>query len=465
MADTFTTDGVGLILMTPGGDNNIWGANLNNSALQPIADALSNQLSTAVTGGTLDLSGSPPPAASSQARYSAIVFNGALASNQIVVVPNLAKWWWVVNGTSGAFSFTMQLPGAVSPIVIPQTGDAYLVRANGAGVLILTALGLAHLIPGDGSVSVPSYSFINEQNTGWRRAGTQDVRLTINGVDVLQVTGTGAASPSVVNILSPQTLEVAGAPAGFFTTGDVKLTFKTVADPGWVLMNDSTIGNATSNSTYANANCSALFQLLYNNISDADAPLLTSGGAGTTRGAQGSAATAFANSVRLTLPLVLGRALAGAGNGAGLTARPLGHAGGEEAHTLAATEIPGHTHGFSATTSGESQGHTHTFSGTDTGRGLDSGFDKLLRWLGAAGNFIGGNTFNPQVTTVVAPSGVSGTFGLVAPTVSPTISGTTSNVNQDHTHGVSGTTDGGSGGGQGHNTIQPTNYLTVMIKL
>src|SRR3990167_7655526 len=31
-----------------------------------------------------------------------------------------------------------------------------------------------------------------------------------------------------------------------FTTGDVKLTIKTVADPFWVLMDDTTIGNAAS---------------------------------------------------------------------------------------------------------------------------------------------------------------------------------------------------------------------------
>src|SRR5215471_9484233 len=127
MADTFTTDGVGLILMGIGGDNNTWGTNLNNSALQIIADALSNTLTSTVAGGTLDLSGSPPPAASSQAHHNTLFFTGALTGNQIVIVPNLAKWWWVANGTSGAFTLTMQLPGAVSPIVIPQNGVAYLV--------------------------------------------------------------------------------------------------------------------------------------------------------------------------------------------------------------------------------------------------------------------------------------------------------------------------------------------------
>ena len=123
----------------------------------------------------------------------------------------------------------------------------------------------------DGSTAFPAYTFKSEQNSGWYRAGTQDVRLCINGADVLQVTGTGAASPSVVNVLSPNGLQLAGTSIGAFTTGDVKLTFKTVADAGWVMMDDTTIGDASSNANHANANTSALWQLLYNDISDADA--------------------------------------------------------------------------------------------------------------------------------------------------------------------------------------------------
>src|SRR5215471_12031670 len=160
MADTFTTDGVGLILMGIGGDNNTWGTNLNNSALQITADALSNGLVSNVAGGTLDLSGSPPPAASSQAHHSILAFTGTLTQNQIVVVPNLAKWWWVFNNTAGAFTLTLQLPGAVSPIVIPQTSGGFIVRANGLGALALTALGFNNLIPGDGSTALPSYAFL-----------------------------------------------------------------------------------------------------------------------------------------------------------------------------------------------------------------------------------------------------------------------------------------------------------------
>ena len=132
---------------------------------------------------------------------------------------------------------------------------------------------------------------------------------------------------------------------GTLTTGDVKLSFKTVADPGWILMNDGSIGDASSGATtLANAVTQPLFTLMYNNIVDAWAPIQTSGGGATTRGAQGTASAAYAAHCRLVLPKVLGRAIATAGAGIGLTARALGGIFGEENHTLLAGELPAHQH-------------------------------------------------------------------------------------------------------------------------
>ena len=426
MPDTYTTT-LGAILMAIGGDNNTWGTNLNNSVIQILEDAIANALPNAtgtVTGGTLDLSTSAPPAGPSAARYAFLPFTGTLASNQIVKVPNLTKSWLVRNGTSGAFTLSIETPSG-TPQTIPQNGGWQLVTCDGANNIAVWPFNTAQIAMPNGAAAAPAFSFLNETGSGWYPNGTQDIRFAIAGADVLQVTGPSASSPSLVNLVSPESLAVAGSSAGVFTTGDVKLTFKTVADAGWVLMNDSTIGDPSSNATYANANASALFQLLYANISDADAPILTGGGAATTRGAQGSAAAAFASHCRLTLPLVLGRALAAAGGGSGLTARTLGHALGEETHTLSTGETPAHTHGYGGTTGGESATHTHQIQQSSTA-------------TFGAGSFAGAS----QPTTV-----------------------NTSTESQGHTHNYSGTTDSGGLGGGAHNNMQPTTFLNVMIKL
>lgn len=149
---------------------------------------------------------------------------------------------------------------------------------------------------------------------------------------------------------------------GGMTTGDVKATLKTSPDVGWIMFDDGAIGSAASGaSSRANADCQALFTLLYGVTADADVPLLTSVGGATTRGAQGSAAAAWAANCQMTLPKTLGRALAVSGAASGLTARNLGAILGEEKHTMTTAELAAHTHSVSETnvnnlTAGPSQG-------------------------------------------------------------------------------------------------------------
>lgn len=184
-----------------------------------------------------------------------------------------------------------------------------------------------------------------------------------------------------------------------FSTGDVKLTIKTAADTGWVMMNDGTIGDGSSGaSTRANSDTVNLFTLLYNNLSDTAAPLLTSAGASTTRAAQGSAATAYANHCRITLFKVLGRAIAGAGAGSGLTSRALGATAGAETHTLTTAELPNQTYNYNFNTS---SGNTSSFPSS-----VDSG-----------GDFNMANTALVSNTGVVTDNNGGGAHTIVQPSV------------------------------------------------
>lgn len=133
---------------------------------------------------------------------------------------------------------------------------------------------------------------------------------------------------------------IATAPSGF-TTGDAKLTFKTNADPGWIIANDGSIGNAASGATTRNnADTIDLFTLLWNNISTL--VVQNSGGATVARGA--NAAADFAANRRLVIPAMLGRALASAGAGSGLTVRQLGVQVGAETETQSLAKLVSHSH-------------------------------------------------------------------------------------------------------------------------
>lgn len=172
-------------------------------------------------------------------------------------------------------------------------------------------------------------------NKTWRQSSIAGYSL---GQIICDVLGVDALDNGVVaTFLANLKLAIT---ALAWTAGDVKLTYKTAADPGWLLMADQTIGSGASGAAYANADAQALFTVLYNNIIDAWAPIFTSAGAATTRGAQGSAAVAWGNNCRLQLCSVLGRSLGGAGAGAGLTARALGEATGAETATLVRSDLP-----------------------------------------------------------------------------------------------------------------------------
>lgn len=113
-------------------------------------------------------------------------------------------------------------------------------------------------------------------------------------------TDTNAATASLTtanaNITALQTLAAAAA-----HTGDVKFGLYLNAPTGWVKLNGTSIGNASSGGTArANADAQALFTLIWTDTAVADCPIQDSTGAGTIKGA--SAAADFAANKRLVLP-------------------------------------------------------------------------------------------------------------------------------------------------------------------
>ena len=143
----------------------------------------------------------------------------------------------------------------------------------------------------------------------------------------------GALAPSNSFILYDQIDGMINVPR----TGQVRPSYDLSAPLGWVLMNDGSIGSAASGgTTRANVDTFPLYNFLYTNVSDTWAPV--------SGGRSGSAVTDFLANKTLTLPRALGRAMAEAGSGVGLTARALGQFLGEETHTQTIAEMPSHNH-------------------------------------------------------------------------------------------------------------------------
>lgn len=217
---------------------------------------------------------------------------------------------------------------------------------------------------------------------------------------------------------------IAALGCGVFETGDAKFTLRATASAGWILADDGSIGDGTSGaSTRANADTWPLYQVLYA-LPDAYAPV--SGG----RSGSGAAAD-FAAHKTIGLTKILGRALAAAGSGSGLTARSLGATVGEETHALLAAELPPHTH--AGTTGNDSPDHSHSTVGTATG---------------------GVGTAPTEITFDAGAGAVSGAQGHGSGTGGASVR---------HTHTF--TTDNGPGASTAHQNMQPTSFLNVMVKL
>jgi microcystin-dependent protein len=218
--------------------------------------------------------------------------------------------------------------------------------------------------------------------------------------------------------------------AAFFSTGDAKITLKIVADAGWLLCDDGTFGSASSGSSNrSNADTQALFNLFFNNLTDTAAPILTSGGAATTRAGQVSASNAWAANCRMSLTKTLGRAIAIAGSGAGLTARPLGSSLGEENHILTVGEIP-------------------ALTSTSGGNTITSTSSALFVQTNAnPAGFFSGPGGNPAL--IALPSGTTASASAVTSTGGTgTISVTSTGTN-----------------GTAHNNMQPTTFFNFQVKL
>ncbi|MFO1146640.1 MAG: hypothetical protein U1E33_08915 [Rhodospirillales bacterium] len=243
-------------------------------------------------------------------------------------------------------------------------------------------------------------------NLLWFDSGTGSVKLRDPTNTNWWTVGTIGPPMKWTNVDIPQTA---------FTTGDVKQTFRTIADPGWVMMNDGSIGDGSSGATTrANPDAEALFSLLWANTSDAWCKVLAAGGS-TPTGRGASAAADWVAHRHILLPKVLGRVLAVAGWGAGLSNFALATWQGAEFVGLGLGNLPAHTHSFGV------PAHTHTVPG-----------------MKAAGP--------PARPAATAPircgrRRADGAGG-----------------------GFSGNT-GSAGSGEPHFNIQPTCYLNVMVKL
>ncbi len=165
-------------------------------------------------------------------------------------------------------------------------------------------------------------------------------------------------------------------------TGDIRVSYWASAPLGWVAMNDSTIGNVGSGATVAGQFTFQLYKTIWDAVINGYAPVVGGRGA--------SALDDFLANKPMQLPLSLGRALAAAGSGFGLTPRVLGQIVGSEVITYGA--MPLHNHSGSSASVALGTGQQVNPAGGNASASFLNGPTSVTLNIASAG----GGTLNTQ---------------------------------------------------------------------
>ena len=155
------------------------------------------QLTKNVTGGTVNLTA---------VEYANVVqdYTGTLTSNQIVVLPSTVQIYYLRNQTSGAFSLTFKTAAVGGGTVVVPQGQTLTVISDGTNIFnsssasggTFTNLSITLAA---GSAASPSLNFTGNTTTGLYLPTTNQIGMSINGVNALTLTAAGLFVPAGVS--------------------------------------------------------------------------------------------------------------------------------------------------------------------------------------------------------------------------------------------------------------------------
>lgn len=346
----------------------------------------------------------------------------------------------------------------------------YVYEANtSTPVDVFSDFGLSSIhqfpIVGDGAGRLPAI---------WVDDGSYRIRLTtaagVTIFDQASVTAVGASSGDSGGSVAADTENV-------FQTGDLLHVLVDTTRTGWVRCNGRTISSGSGAGTErANGDCEALFQYLWNNFSDALAPVSSGRGA--------SATADFNANKTIGLPDARGKGLFGLdtmGNSAAgritgaTTPGTNGTTAGAQTVTLAQANLPNvsftvsgtaasHTHGTGTYAVGSESSHTHGAGSFAVGTSITNGTANVrgsIVSVTAGGASRGINAADASSDTISLASGsVSGTSAA----------GSSHNHSLSGSSAASGTLDltataASGGSATAVNNMPPYLVGTVYIKL
>ena len=145
-----------------------------------------------IVGNTLNLTAFAPII------QTYVALSGTRSVDLDVTLPATTQLYVLVNNTGEpSYNITFQVSGSLQTPINLADGQVALVLSDGNFLYVINQTTANTFLAINGSAAAPSYSFINDNNTGMYLVGTSVLGLTANSTLMLEIDNTNTLDPQV----------------------------------------------------------------------------------------------------------------------------------------------------------------------------------------------------------------------------------------------------------------------------
>lgn len=127
-----------------------------------------------------------------------VALSGTRSVDLDVTLPATTQLYVLVNNTGQpSYNITFQVSGSLQTPISLADGSIALVLSDGNFLYVISQTTTTTFLAINGSVAAPSFSFINDTNTGMYLVGTSHLGLSANSTLMLDIDNTNTLSPQV----------------------------------------------------------------------------------------------------------------------------------------------------------------------------------------------------------------------------------------------------------------------------
>lgn len=127
-----------------------------------------------------------------------VALSGTRAVDLDITLPATTQLYVLVNNTGQpSYNVTFQISGSLQTPINLSDGQVALVLSDGNFLYVISQTTTTTFLAINGSAAAPSYSFINDTNTGMYLVGTSVLGFSANSTNLLEIDNTNTLDPQI----------------------------------------------------------------------------------------------------------------------------------------------------------------------------------------------------------------------------------------------------------------------------